>query len=170
MKSLSDPILNPVPGVAGQAEELEDLLPRLMRRLFARDPNLPTEQLPVAQMRVCSILQDGPLTMTALSEELGPSVSAITQIAIRLERIGFVERVVHERDRRMRLLRLTEYGRETMRARRELRVRSAAERLARLSAAERDDLLTALRTLLDASQPPAASAPIDETPSPTAAG
>src|SRR5438067_772845 len=156
--------LAPVSGdpIADQAEELEDLLPRLMRRLFARDPALLTEELPVAQIRLCSILQDGPRTMTALSEELGISVSAITQLAIRLEKIRFVERVVHERDRRMRLLRLTEYGRETMRYRRELRVRSAANHLARLSGAGRADLLTALRALLDACQPPAAPLAIDE--------
>jgi len=156
-------VLAPVSGdpIAGQAEEIEDLLPRLMRRLFARDPDLLTEQLPLAQLRLCSILQDGPRTMTALGEELGISVSAITQLAVRLEKIGFVERVVHERDRRMRLLRLTEYGKETMRYRRDLRVRSAAERLARLSPAERDELLAALRALLDACPPPAARYPIE---------
>ena len=149
--------------IAGQAEELEDLLPRLMRRLFARDPNLLTEQLSVAQLRLCSILQDGPRTMTALSEELGISVSAVTQIAVRLEKVRFVERVIHERDRRMRLLRLTEYGRETMRYRRELRVRSAAKPLERLSPPERDELLAALRALLDACPPPAALRPIEQS-------
>src|SRR5437762_2670158 len=159
----AEPALAQVSGdpIADQAEELEDLLPRLMRRLFARDPNLLTEQLPIAQLRLCSILQDGPRTMTALSEELGISVSAITQIAVRLEKIGFVERVVHERDRRMRLLRLTEYGKETMRYRRELRVRSATKPLERLSRAEREELLAALRALLDACPPPAALRPIE---------
>src|SRR5437016_5986269 len=141
-----------------------------MRRLFARDPNLLTEQLPVAQLRVCSILQDGPRTMTALSEELGISVSAITQIAIRLERIRFVERVVHERDRRMRLLRLTEYGAETMRYRRELRVRSAAKHLESLSPADREELLAALRALLDACPSHTAPHPIEPGPLRSAGG
>jgi DNA-binding MarR family transcriptional regulator len=142
-----------------QAAEVEDLLPRLMRRLFAFDPDAVTSQLPVAQLRICSILQDGARTMSALSDEVGVSMSALTQIAGRLERIGLVERVVHERDRRMRLLRLTPYGAETMRRRRETRVRSVATALDLLTPADRDELLTSLRALLEAARSPATDPP-----------
>jgi DNA-binding MarR family transcriptional regulator len=79
-------------------------------------------------------------------------MSALTQIAGRLERIGLVERVVHERDRRMRLLRLTPYGAETMHRRRETRVRSVAAALDLLSTADRAELLTSLRALLEAAR------------------
>src|SRR5215472_9587622 len=90
-----------------QAAKLECLLPKLMRRLFTLDPSHPANELPVAQLRVCVILQAGPRTVSAVSEELGISVSATTQIADRLERAGLVERVAERDDRRMKLLRLT---------------------------------------------------------------
>jgi DNA-binding MarR family transcriptional regulator len=133
-----------------QAESLECLLPALMRRLFTLDPDHPTTELPLAQLRVCTVLQAGPRTMTALSEELGLSVSAVTQIADRLERAGFVERVGEPDDRRVRNLQLTPEGAAMMRSRREVRVRRMAEALERLSPEMRRTVLQALHALLDA--------------------
>src|SRR5207245_7427659 len=85
-----------------QAASLESLLPKLMRRLFTLDPSHPANELPVAQLRVCTILQSGPRTVSAIGEELRISVSAATQIADRLERSGLVERVAEPDDRRMK--------------------------------------------------------------------
>ena len=99
-----------------QAADLEALLPKLMRRLFTLDPSHPANELPVAQLRVCTILQAGPRTVSAISEELGISVSASTQIADRLERAGFVERVAGQDDRRMKKLQLTLHGAEVLQA------------------------------------------------------
>ena len=45
-------------------------------------------ELPLAQLRVCGVLCDGPRPMSAVSRELGVSLSAMTQIADRLERAG----------------------------------------------------------------------------------
>src|SRR5438128_8143690 len=88
-----------------QAAQLECLLPKLMRRLFTLQDAV--SQLPLAQLRLCTILQGGPRPMSVLGEELSISVSAVTQIADRLERAGLVERVSEAEDRRMRRLRLT---------------------------------------------------------------
>src|SRR5438128_6688935 len=134
-----------------QAADLEALLPKLMRRLFTLDPSHPANELPVAQLRVCTILQAGPRTVSAISEELGISVSAVTQIADRLERAGFVERVAGQDDRRMKRLQLTLHGAEVMRSRRERRVRGAAAALEQLPPAARAEVLHALHVLLDAS-------------------
>src|SRR2546422_11362362 len=117
-----------------QAARLESLIPRLARRLFALEPNHPAAELPVAQLRVCSILQAGSRTPSAIGEELGISVSAVTQIADRLELSGLVERVAARDDRRVRRLQLTPRGEEMMRSRRETRIRSAAEALQQLPA------------------------------------
>ena len=53
-----------------QAAQLTDLLPRLLRAIFALDPNDPTMDLPVAQLRVCSILCDGRRTRQDIEQEL----------------------------------------------------------------------------------------------------
>ena len=133
-----------------QAADLEALLPKLMRRLFTLDPSHPANELPVAQLRVCTILQAGPRTVSTISEELGISVSAATQIADRLERAGFVERVAGQDDRRMKKLQLTPHGADVMRSRRETRVRRAAAALELLPPAARAEVLEALNVLLDA--------------------
>src|SRR5438132_7253453 len=134
-----------------QAAQLECLLPKLMRRLFTLDANHPAMELPLAQLRVCTLLQAGPRTISALSEELGISVSAVTQIADRLERVGFVERLVEPDDRRIKQLQLTPSGAGVMRSRRELRVRRAADALHHLSPEMREAVLHALRALVEAS-------------------
>ena len=134
-----------------QAATLESLLPKLMRRLFTLDPSHAANELPVAQLRICTILQAGPRTVSTISEELGISVSAATQIADRLERAGFVERVAGRDDRRMKQLQLTAHGAEVMQSRRETRVRRAAAALEQLPLPARAEVLQALHVLLDAS-------------------
>lgn len=134
-----------------QATRLESLLPQLMRRLFTLDPSHPASELPVAQLRVCTILQAGPRTVSAISEELGISVSAATQIADRLERSAFVERLAGQDDRRMKKLQLTPHGAEVMHSRRQTRVQRAAAALEQLPPEVRAEVLQMLRTLLDAS-------------------
>src|SRR5438552_15134127 len=100
-----------------------------MRRLFTLDPSHPANDLPLAQLRVCTILQSGPRTVSAIVEELRISVSAATQIADRLERSGLVERVAEPDVRRMHQVQLTVHGTEGMRSRRETRVHGAATAL-----------------------------------------
>jgi DNA-binding MarR family transcriptional regulator len=138
-----------------QAAELECLLPKLMRRLFTLQDGSLVSELPLAQLRLCTILQAGPRSMTTLAEELSTSVSAVTQIADRLERAGLVERVLpgpEADDRRMKLLRLTASGSELMHARRERRVQRVNEVLEKLVPAERAVVLQAVRALVEASR------------------
>ena len=149
-----------------QVAELSAILPRLMRRLFLLYADDPAMELPLAQMRVCSLLYDGSQTMSALSRELGISLSAITQIADRLERSRMVERISEAEDRRVKTLRLTEQGQEVMRLRRERRRRRISEVLGSLDPESRKGVLQALETLLDAAYrkaPDAADAmPVEE--------
>lgn len=144
------------------AAQLECLLPRLMRRLFTLDPNHPAMDLSLAQLRVCTLLQAGPRAMSAISEELGISVSAITQIADRLERAGLVERVTGQDDRRMKKLQLTPHGAEIMRSRREQRIRGAADALAQLPPDAREAVLAALEALVEASRATAREVPHED--------
>lgn len=131
-----------------QAEQLETLLPRLMRRLFSLDPDHPVAELPLAQLRVCTILQAGPRTLSAIGDELGISVSATTQIADRLEKSALVERISGQDDRRTKKLQLSTHGRAMMQARREVRTRRVFTVLEHLPAAQRAAALEAVCALL----------------------
>ncbi len=133
-----------------QAEELECLLPRLMRRMLTLERDHPATELPLAQLRVCTILQGGPRTLSAIGEELNISVSATTQIADRLERVNLVERVCGQDDRRTKKLQLSPTGAEMMRSRREQRTLHAAHALAQLDPQQREAALHALQSLMDA--------------------
>jgi DNA-binding MarR family transcriptional regulator len=133
-----------------QARQLECVLPSLMRRLFTLDPEHPVSELPVAQMRVCIVLQNGPKPMSSVSEELGISMSATTQLADRLERAGLVERVAEPDDRRMKRLSLTAYGAELMDWRRRVRLARTQEMLTCLSEEERLEAIRVIRRLLEA--------------------
>jgi DNA-binding MarR family transcriptional regulator len=135
-----------------QAKEIECLLPKMLRRLFTLEPDHPVAELPVAQLRVCVILQGGPRTLSAIGEELGISVSATTQIADRLERAGLVERIAEPEDRRMKNLQLTPHGAALMRSRRETRVRRATQMLEQMSPEMREAALRMVHVLLEAVQ------------------
>ena len=135
-----------------EAVALASALLALMRRLFTVDNDLAAD-LPLAQLRVCVSLHDGPLPMSALSRELGVTLSAMTQIADRLERANLVSRVAEEKDRRVRCLQLTPRAEKIMRRHEDSRIRSVSAVLSRLSPDERKAIVAAVETLMKATQP-----------------
>ena len=135
---------------AEEAVAIASLLPAIMRQLFTLDNDLAVD-LPLAQLRVCVSLQDGPLPMSALSRELGVTLSAMTQIADRLERANLVSRVAEEKDRRVRCLQLTPRAEKIMRRHEESRIRSVSAVLNNMSPSARKEILAALETLMEAS-------------------
>jgi DNA-binding MarR family transcriptional regulator len=139
-----------------QAEAIAAALPGLMRQLFTLEARDPARDLPVGQLRVCALLQDGPRSMTSLSRELRISVSAITQIADRLERARIVDRVPDPCDRRVRGLRLTAHGVRIMRRRQQGRIERIEEALRAMAPRARGEVVAAMRALLNAA---AATAP-----------
>jgi DNA-binding MarR family transcriptional regulator len=124
-------------------------MPAIMRQLFA-GVNSPADELPLAQLRVCGILQNGARSMSALSRELGVTLSALTQIADRLERAGLVNRVAEEDDRRVRCLSLTPRGERIMLQREEYRIQRVLTVLDGMAPGERINVANALETLLRA--------------------
>ena len=133
-----------------QAAQLEYLMSRLARRLFTIDRDHPAEELPLAQLRVCAILQNESRTLSAISEKLGISVSATTQIADRLEKAGLVERVGGQDDRRTKKLRLSSTGQEMMQSRRERRIERAVKALSKLEPELRAIAIQTLQVLMEA--------------------
>jgi len=155
--SMDETVETEAEAIHRQAVRMEHALPTIALRLFTMDPSHPLAEMPIAQLRLCSLLlsQESP-TMSQVAAELRTSVSAVTQLADRLEKSGMVERITSgvtgaERDRRARYLRLTERGRELMHSRRELRQQGARSALSFLSPEDRSRVLEALETLLTAS-------------------
>jgi DNA-binding MarR family transcriptional regulator len=134
-----------------QARRLIAQLLSLGRNMFMVDDA--AAELPLRQLRVCSILSEGPRSMSSLGRELGVSLSAMTQIADRLETARLVTRHFEGTDRRVRSLQLTLRGKRIMRRREQLRVRQAFDVMQRLSPKERKTVLAALQLLLTASEP-----------------
>ncbi len=132
-----------------QARAVGAALLGLARHLLAADHDAAAE-LPLAQLRVCGVLYRGPRAMSALGRELGVSLSAMTQIADRLERARLVKRVAEGTDRRIRCLRLTPRGERIMRRREEARFRRILAALAQLPTGARTEVLEALERLVRA--------------------
>ena len=132
-----------------QASELEHLLPAVMRHTFTLDPTHPLTEMPFGQFRLCTLLfREGKRTMSQVSEDLSISVSAVTQMADRLEKAGMVERVSDcGGDRRTRFLQLTANGKTLMESRQVMRITRATAILRLLSADERREMLQALEKL-----------------------
>jgi DNA-binding MarR family transcriptional regulator len=132
-------------GEAAQAKTMTELLMSLMRDIFAVDDQ--AAELPLRQLRVCAMLYEGARSMSSLSRELGVSLSAMTQIADRLERAGLVKRSFEGTDRRVRCLQLTPRAQRIMRLREDSRVQRASAALDQLPPPERENVLATLHAL-----------------------
>lgn len=134
------------------AVAIERIMPEIARRLFTVGLGSPLAELPSTQLKVCSLLLEGRRTMSQIGEEMNISVSAVTQIADRLEKAEMVERVYgsgsDQGDRRNRYLALTKHGEELMCARREERCARVAQVLSHIPAPDRQGIRDALEVLL----------------------
>jgi DNA-binding MarR family transcriptional regulator len=136
--------------VDADARAMTSLILSLTRKLFAVDDR--AADLPLRQLRVCMLLHEGARTMSALSRELGVSLSAMTQIADRLEKAGIVKRSFEGSDRRVRCLQLTTRGKNMMREREQTRIQRVSAVVETMSEKSRKDVLSAFQVLLDASR------------------
>lgn len=128
-----------------QARQLDASLLAFAREVMTHDDA--ASEMPLRQFRVCMELVGGARSMSALSRELGVSLSAMTQIANRLERGGLVTRGFEDTDRRVRQLTLTPRARRMLRVRQESRISRIATVLERMSPVARAEALSALEAL-----------------------
>lgn len=128
-----------------QARQLDATLLAFAREVMTHDDA--ASEMPLRQFRVCMELVEGARSMSALSRELGVSLSAMTQIANRLERGGLVTRGFEDTDRRVRQLTLTPRARRMLRVRQESRISRIAAVLERMPPVARAEALTALEAL-----------------------
>ena len=132
----------PSEAAIAQARSLDLIFMDFARHVLVDDD--PAAELPLRQLRVCMALYQQPRSMSQLGRELRFSLSAMTQIADRLERAGMVTRWFEDSDRRVRLLRLTPRARRMLRLREEDRIRRIAAVLERMTPAAREETLHVL--------------------------
>ena len=133
-----------------QAAALVGSVQSLLRELTSGSSD-PAAELPLAQLRVCRVLSSGLQSVSVVSRELGVSLSAVTQIADRLERAHLVRRVTEDNDRRIRCLQLTPRGEKLLRLHDEERIRRMAAALEHLTPRARQEAAAALDILVRAS-------------------
>ena len=136
-----------------RAVKLEALVPRLIRSIFQHDEDSQWIELPVGQIRVMRLLYAGLSTPSDLSNQLSLSVSAITQVANRLETLGLIERSEDCEDRRVRHLRLSAKGHALMYRRHTGRVRRASIALSKLSEEKQQQIIDSLEELVSVCHP-----------------
>ena len=92
--------------------------------------------------------EDGPLIMSELGERLGVTGRNVTVLVDGLERDHLARRVPHPRDRRATLIELTDQGEELVTTRFAAHHARAVALFEGMPEAEREALLTGLRSLL----------------------
>lgn len=128
---------------------LEALMPRLMRVLLPLPDNDPLGGIPLGQLRLMRVLENGPLVASEVASELGLSASSLSQMVARLEEAGLIHRSCSPEDKRHRTLQLTEEANRRMEERRQLRARHAETALAKLPPEQRETLLRAIEALVE---------------------
>src|SRR3954452_14539989 len=131
------------------AAAVERFLFTVIRQRGTTDGDAGSVLLPTQTVALCSIVDDGPLRLGALAEQLGVTAATATRTADGLEALGLIERVPDPHDRRATLLAATDRGRSTCHGRRS-RMLGLLERA--LSSLQHDQLeqFTALFGELDA--------------------
>lgn len=131
-----------------QSSKVASLVMALVRRLLSSEHD-PAAQMPLAQLRVCNVLYGGSRSLSAIGRELRVSLSAMTQIADRLERARLVKRVSNGADRRIKCLELTARGEKIMRQRQEERAGRVSAALSNLSPQARQKVVAALEMFVE---------------------
>lgn len=143
-------LTSPAAELRYQARQLDATFKALARKVLVDDD--PASELPLRQFRVCAALFEGSRSMKELSQELGVSQSAITQIADRLETAGMVTRGAIGDDRRVRNLELTPRARQLLQRREERRIERVMDILRQILPEDRDAMMAALGVLKGAAE------------------
>src|SRR2546422_2158829 len=140
-------------------EVLTSLGGTIFRQLLWQKPS--ALDLTYAQSQVLSRLAEPPgCHMGDIAKAFGVPLPAVTHIVDRLEEKGLVTRGDYPADRRVYVLDLTRAGKTLVAELEAIRLRGMERVLARMSAADRRQVLTGLEALVDA----AANVPEDDAP------
>ncbi|MGH3530333.1 MAG: MarR family winged helix-turn-helix transcriptional regulator [Mycobacterium sp.] len=135
------------------ASDLSLAVMRLARQLRFRRPQSPVS---LSQLSALATLEkEGPMTPGALAIKERVRPPSMTRVVASLADLGFVDRVAHPDDGRQVLVSVSDAGAELMEAERRASQEWLAQRLERLTSADRDTLREAADLIL---------AVVDESP------
>ncbi|MGH3524275.1 MAG: MarR family winged helix-turn-helix transcriptional regulator [Mycobacterium sp.] len=135
------------------ASDLSLAVMRLARQLRFRRPQSPVS---LSQLSALATLEkEGPMTPGALAIRERVRPPSMTRVVASLADLGFVDRVAHPDDGRQVLVSVSDAGAELMEAERRASQEWLAQRLERLTSADRDTLREAADLIL---------AVVDESP------
>ena len=132
-------------------ESLTEAFWAVARRLrqVNREALAPWEITPSQFRALGTLVRDGTMRLSDLSERLRIAPRSTTEVVDALQDRGLVERLPDPHDRRATLVRLTEHGADLARSLRSTRAAEAAGFFARLTDADRTELARILDTLRD---------------------
>jgi len=132
---------------AGLASQLRVTIARLSRRVRQESAIGGDNVTPSCMAALTSIEQVGPITLGELAAVERVQPPSMTRIVARLEELGLVTRVTDTCDRRVARVELTQAGRKLLARSRTRRDAFLAQRIARLTDAERAMLAAAVPLL-----------------------
>jgi DNA-binding MarR family transcriptional regulator len=133
------------------AAAFAELFPAVYLRLYTRRAKRPAELTPQLTGMLRHLAWSGPLTVGELALHLGRAQSVASEMVDRLREKGLVERIADERDRRRKLLWLTDAGR--LKLQRDEQVLSPdllRSAVSRMKTVERLALIRGMRALVQA--------------------
>jgi DNA-binding MarR family transcriptional regulator len=119
----------------------------LVMRIVAADMRRAPDALAPAQMGTLMKVSMGPCSVSALARHLAVSLPTVSKSADMLVRRGWLERWVDKHDRRQTMLRLTVEGRRVLNVIKKRNQKHVGQRLAGLTAPEREQLVAVTRML-----------------------
>ncbi|MGQ9824898.1 MAG: MarR family winged helix-turn-helix transcriptional regulator [Desulfotomaculales bacterium] len=135
---------------AGLMERLEEVAQQLVRRMHAKiEAEAEPRGITGSQFYVLKLIhRHGQMTVTAVAEEIGVSLSAVTALVDRLVRGGLVYRSRDEVDRRLVRLEITPQGKEVLASCLAGRKKLLEDYLGQLSVEDLEQLVQILEKLL----------------------
>ena len=130
-------------------DRLEDIFEEMVRRLHGELANQMVSGITGSQFFVLKkIGARGPMTVSEVADELGVSLSAVTTLADRLAKSGFLKRTRGGKDRRTVWLEVTDKGKEILKTCAESRRKVAAKYLGQLPEADLERLIEIYEKIL----------------------
>ncbi len=126
-------------------KELDHIFSRLIYRVRVLHNRYTVDEITDTQFIVLRSLRKGPCNTSFLAHMLGVTLSAVTALVNRLYRMGLVTRRRHDKDRRQVIIAITPKGLKLLGEVEEKRNLLLALYLAKVSDAERTQLLELLR-------------------------
>ncbi|WP_157729373.1 MarR family winged helix-turn-helix transcriptional regulator [Tumebacillus algifaecis] len=122
-------------------EKLEAQFVKFFRRAIAEYRQELNRDLSGPQVQILELLEwYGPSNVSHLAERLYVTCGAVTLLADKMQKAGYLTRERSEQDRRVVMVSLTEKGRELLTEAREIRARLFTRYFGRLTADELNDL------------------------------